>query len=131
MKSYEIPSDIGIQQENKETEELNTNMMALKNNLDEARKLYIGKDKRTLQILDIYSDLRVKIYADYEGLDHPITNSWMKLWEIIISMNLLPNNSNTVFCNAELPGNFIYALNMLLKYKREKIKMVWFFFVSR
>ena len=51
----------------------------------------------------------MKIFDDYNP-DHSITNSWMKMWEMIITNNLLPNKSNTVLCNAEMPGNFVYAI---------------------
>jgi hypothetical protein len=120
MKEYEIKRSFDEPrpppQENKE-------ILMIKDELDVAKEQYIRIDKKELQILDIYSELKMTIFNKY-GSDHPITNSWMKLWEMIISMDLLPNKSNTVFCNAEMPGNFVYAL-ICYSNTREK-ELIWY-----
>jgi FtsJ-like methyltransferase/mRNA capping enzyme len=117
MKEYEIKRSLDdplpIPQENKE-------ITILKDDLDIAKEQYIGIDKRELLALDIYADLKIEIFEKY-GAEHPITNSWIKLWEIIIKFNLLPNMSNTVFCNAELPGNFVYAIICYCKTRGKKL----------
>ena len=121
MKDYEIKRSfekpvLPIPQENKE-------MSRLKDELDIAKERYIRIDKRELQVLDIYADMKITIFNKYNP-DHSITNSFMKLWEIMISMDLLPNKSNTVFCNSEMPGNFVYAIICYCN-TREK-ELIWY-----
>jgi FtsJ-like methyltransferase/mRNA capping enzyme/mRNA capping enzyme, beta chain len=102
---------------------VNGDMPFAKTALDSAREMYRGKTNEVLQVLDIYSGLREEIRAKYKAI-HPITNAWMKLWEMIITENLLPKDSNTVFCNAELPGNFVYAINCYCNSRNKKLR--WF-----
>jgi hypothetical protein len=54
------------------------------------------------------------------------TNAWLKMWETIKDFNLFPNTSKKykVFCNAELPGAFIFAINHWMK--NHKIDYEWF-----
>ena len=48
------------------------------------------------------------------------TNAWLKCWEMINNYNLLPDKDLTVFCNAEFPGAFIFAINHYIKTKIKK-----------
>ena len=44
-----------------------------------------------------------------------VTNAWMKCYELIYDYGLITEDTNTVFCNAELPGGFIAAVNHYMK----------------
>jgi len=47
-----------------------------------------------------------------------MTNAWLKCWEIINEFNLLPlQGHSNVFCNAEFPGAFIYAIHHYIQTK--------------
>jgi hypothetical protein len=57
------------------------------------------------------------------------TNAWLKCWEMIHFYKLIPtNHSNdyTVFCNAEFPGAFIFAINHYIKTKTTNKNYNWF-----
>ena len=57
------------------------------------------------------------------------TNAWIKCWEMIHFYKLIPtNHSNdfTVFCNAEFPGAFIFAINHYIKTKTKNKNYEWF-----
>lgn len=47
-----------------------------------------------------------------------MTNAWLKCWEMIYVFRLIPLKGHVnLFCNAELPGAFIFALNHFIKTK--------------
>jgi len=57
------------------------------------------------------------------------TNAWLKCWEMIIFYKLIPvdhKDDFTVFCNAEFPGAFIFAINHYIKTKTKNKKYEWF-----
>jgi len=55
-----------------------------------------------------------------------ITNAWMKCWEMIHTFKLVPDNTFTVFCNAEFPGAFVLALNHYIKTCTKNKKYEWY-----
>lgn len=64
-----------------------------------------AQDKR----LDFYYKLKHEVA---EKLKHPVTNAYLKMRELAIHFDML-DGVNKVFCNAELPGNFILAIRDL------------------
>jgi 23S rRNA U2552 (ribose-2'-O)-methylase RlmE/FtsJ len=47
-----------------------------------------------------------------------LTNAWLKCWEMVHKFTLLPNHGSVkLFCNAELPGAFLFALNHFIATK--------------
>jgi hypothetical protein len=50
--------------------------------------------------------------------NHSMTNAWLKCWEMIHTFELVPREGNfNVFCNAEFPGAFLFAINHLVRTK--------------
>lgn len=57
------------------------------------------------------------------------TNAWLKCWEMIHFYHLIPSNHSddfTVFCNAEFPGAFIFAINQYIKTKTHNKRYKWY-----
>ena len=57
------------------------------------------------------------------------TNAWLKCWEMIHFYHLIPRDHSddfTVFCNAEFPGAFIFAINQYIKTKTQNKNYKWF-----
>ena len=47
-----------------------------------------------------------------------LTNAWLKCWEMVHKFTLLPTHGSVkLFCNAELPGAFLFALNHFIATK--------------
>jgi hypothetical protein len=58
-----------------------------------------------------------------------ITNAFLKCWEMINEFNLIPYNKSddyTVFCNAEFPGAFIFAIHQYINTYTNNKKYKWF-----
>ena len=73
--------------------------------------------------LDYFSFLRKEIGIPY------VTNAFLKCWEMIQDFDLIPANHNsdyTVFCNAELPGAFIFAINYYIKTRTSNPSFKWY-----
>ena len=105
----------------------------LKNRVNDAKELidcFINSDKRKDKFygiestnLDYFSYLRKEIGIPY------VTNAFLKCWEMIQEFNLIPKDHSsdyTVFCNAELPGAFIYAINYFMKSKTNNPSFKWY-----
>lgn len=56
-----------------------------------------------------------------------VTNATLKLYEILEQFPFIRKNTNTfnVFCNAELPGGFIVAINHYIKTKHPIVEFDW------
>ena len=57
------------------------------------------------------------------------TNAWIKCWEMVHFYHLIPKNHSddfTVFCNAEFPGAFIFAINHYIKTETSNKKYKWY-----
>jgi hypothetical protein len=88
-----------------------------------------------LRAVDIYSGLKPKVRRHYNG--QAVTNAWLKMYEMTTEMGLVPavrvpDGSNPqythvlrAFCNAELPGAFICALNHYLCTWHPETRFEW------
>lgn len=90
------------------TKELND----AKTKLDEIPEYIYG---RLAACLDNYRNLRNIIYSTTKM--QIVTNASLKIYEMIVQFNLIAHNVSNfnVFCNAELPGGFIIAINHYIK----------------
>jgi uncharacterized protein YbgA (DUF1722 family) len=80
--------------------------------------------------LDFYRSLRAVIKKKYNM--QVVTTASNKLYEILTQMNIIKNllqktrqNHIDVFCNAELPGGFIVAINHYIKTLLPEIQLNW------
>ncbi len=82
-------------------------------------------------IIDIYKPLRYEIERSFNA--KPVTNAWMKYWEIYHQYGLIPDPARnhgqgqkfTAFFNAELPGAALCALNHYMKTLRPGVTFDW------
>jgi DNA-directed RNA polymerase II subunit RPB2 len=81
------------------------------------------------RILDTYAKLRTIVVEKY-NMEHA-TNAALKMYELIYQMDLLTNSQKQclpvvqAFCNAELPGAFVIAINHYMKTKCISSKFDW------
>jgi hypothetical protein len=76
-------------------------------------------------IIDTYKPLRYRIEKEFNA--RPVTNAWMKYWEIYHQYDLIPTTSKfTAFFNAELPGAALCALNHYMKTVRPRTDFKWY-----
>lgn len=81
-----------------------------------------------LRIVDMYGGLKYRIMREFGGQN--VTNAWLKIYEIVIQMDLIPK-ANTAkggvraFFNAELPGAFTCAINHYMKTFRKNVSYDW------
>ena len=56
-----------------------------------------------------------------------VSNAWLKCWEMIHAFSLIPAVANdyNVFCNAEFPGSFIFAIHHYIQTKTQIKKYEW------
>ena len=57
------------------------------------------------------------------------SNAWLKCWEMLCYYRLIPDHHGddyTVFCNAEFPGSFIFAINHYIHTKTDNPQFKWF-----
>lgn len=99
-----------------------------KEDIDKFHKF--DKDKELFyQKYTIYLD-QFKTYIRKNFNDNrTITNAWLKCWEMINFYRLIPTDHSdnfTVFCNAEFPGAFIFAIDHFIKTKTSNRKYEWF-----
>jgi len=75
--------------------------------------------------LDTFSTLRSKLHKQYNV--QVVTNATLKMFELLEYFKLVTTRSNTfnVFCNAELPGGFIVAINHYIKTKYPTTALNW------
>jgi DNA-directed RNA polymerase II subunit RPB2 len=103
---------------------------AAKSKLDEIPKNVYQVLSRSL---DMYAKLRT-IVADKYNMEHA-TNAALKMYELIYQMELLTDGAVggatqclpivQAFCNAELPGAFVIAINHFMKTKCVSSKFDW------
>jgi hypothetical protein len=77
-------------------------------------------------VFDTYKHL--KFHIEKAAGAWPVTNAWMKYWEIYIEYDIVPNHVDhtfTAFFNAELPGASLCALNHYMKTMRPTMKFEW------
>jgi len=120
-----LPSDGSEQFIIMETAQEN-NWFALKNALNKAKTNLDDIPEHTFydinSKLDMYATLRNIVKKTYNMEN--VTNAALKMYELINQMSLFTNKENTeclnnvnAFCNAELPGAFIIAINHYMKTK--------------
>lgn len=88
-----------------------------------------------LQAVDLYTGLKFTIRNLYGG--QAVTNAWLKMYEMTTEMGLVlavrapavddPDHTHVLraFCNAELPGAFICALNHYLCVWHPETRFEW------
>jgi DNA-directed RNA polymerase II subunit RPB2 len=82
-----------------------------------------------MNTLDMYARLRNLVQKNY-NMEHA-TNAALKMYELINQMELLRNKNGdclpivNVFCNAELPGAFIIAINHFMRTKCISSEFDW------
>jgi len=74
---------------------------------------------------DMYNTLRQKLRNRFNV--QIVTNATLKMYEILEKFNFISQSTGsfTVFCNAELPGGFIIAINHYIKTKYPNIDFHW------
>jgi 23S rRNA U2552 (ribose-2'-O)-methylase RlmE/FtsJ len=99
---------------------LEQELMNTKLDIDKFHQFDPKKEKyynQVTRILDPFSFYRKEAQKQV----HPakcMTNAWLKCWEMIHVFQLVPNKDHIqLFCNAELPGAFLFALNHYIKTK--------------
>ena len=66
-----------------------------------------------------------KIAKQHVYPEETMTNAWLKCWEMIHVFRLLPETGHVrLFCNAELPGAFLFAINHFI-YTKSKATFEW------
>lgn len=89
----------------------------IKNELNSAKNLLdnISQDEyyNISRQLDEYRTMKKIISSRYKM--QIVTNASLKMYELISQMYLINKNKINAFCNAELPGGFIIAINHYLK----------------
>lgn len=86
-----------------------------------AKKLLEADDiketvETTLHIVDLYAGLKYRMTKSFNGQN--VTNAWIKIYEIIAQMGIIPLHSEgaiRAFFNAELPGAFTVATNHFVR----------------
>jgi len=114
-------SNVELNHNNDEFDEIREMLNSRKTLLDsipEKTYSYISQN------LDSYRNLRTLLALHYSM--QVVTNATIKIYEIITQMDIIKKNDISVFCNAELPGNFIIGINHYLKtiYKTSTFKWV-------
>lgn len=101
------------------------------NNIDAFHK----NDPKKIEFYNICSGFldQFKHYMKMEQRDKRqtknFTNAWIKCWEMVHFYHLIPKDHSddfTVFCNAEFPGAFIFAINQYIKTKTDNKNYKWF-----
>ena len=75
--------------------------------------------------LDLYQDLKRRLRTEY-GVP-VVTNAMLKLYELLSQQELplVPAGPVRAFCNAELPGAFVIALNQYMRGVRPECEFEW------
>lgn len=79
-----------------------------------------------LKICDLYGGLRYYVQKEFNG--QHVTNAWLKMYEMIVQLGLIPQGSSgayRVFFNSELPGAFTVATNHYMKTMCPDTKYDW------
>lgn len=93
----------------------------LRTRIDEAKNKLNSVDQASsiLLCLDMFADMRQRLEDKYNMVN--ATNATIKMYELLHHMQLLIGTNGiclptvNVFCNAELPGGFIIAINHFVK----------------
>jgi cap2 methyltransferase len=84
--------------------------------------------RRVTSVLDPFKAF-MRYQKEKTPLPKTMTNAWLKCWELIHEYQLIPRDHSlewTVFCNAELPGAFIFAIDHYIQTKTKSPRYTWF-----
>jgi len=82
---------------------------------------FYGKTSNQLDPFNFYRK-QLKSFITPEA---SITNAWLKCWEMVHVFQLIPyEGSMKIFCNAELPGAFLFALHHFI-YTKTRVTYDW------
>ena len=141
------------EKEKEKKENIRPKILYLKNSLEEHKKkiddFHLYQQDREIfyslvtNFFDRFSNFKQTIgkhykYITYEKeirggkertvFNNRISNAWLKCWEILHSFPIVPyylNRKYKVFCNAEFPGSFIFAIHHYLLTKRINFEYEW------
>jgi len=104
---------------------LNDEINAAKSKLDDIPSAVFSN---LTTLLDMYANLRTIVKKNYNMEN--ATNAALKMYELIYQMELLTNGTACLpvvqaFCNAELPGAFIIAINHYMKTRCVSSQFDW------
>ena len=111
-KYFDPPSftyEISLTSENVPFElmtDIKTNLDAVKNKMDKMDQTILSQK---LRHADPFSRTK-KLIEQKLNAEH-VSNAWVKMLQMLNSFNLIKNSDAKIFCNAELPGAFIFAIN--------------------
>jgi len=75
------------------------------------------------QKLDAFKPMKHTLAYKYRI--QTVTNATLKIYELVTQMNLIKSNKISVFCNAELPGNFIIGINHYMQTMHKNAVFRW------
>jgi cap2 methyltransferase len=80
---------------------------------------------RLMRALDLYASLRARLKAETNLLIS--TNASLKMYELLVQMELVGAGAADVkaFCDAELPGAFVVAVNHYVRTQRPGVSFDW------
>jgi len=90
---------------------------------DRHLEAYYGKVTKLYDRFAFYKNNKELIKPYYR-----VSNAWLKCWEMIHAFSLIPSTYEkeyNVFCNAEFPGSFIFAIHHYLQTKTQIKKYQW------
>ena len=84
--------------------------------------------RRVTALLDPFKTL-LRNQRQKTPLPKTMTNAWLKCWELFHEYHLIPTDHSpewTVFCNAELPGAFLFAIDHFIQTKTQSPRYEWY-----
>jgi len=124
--SYRITNDgVGENDARNLQDKLKEKLNDAKSKLDAFYDTKLSKPFRTvLQATDPGFSIKNFISSTFKAQN--CSNAWPKCYELVEHFDLLPDRDTTVFCNAEFPGSFIFALNHYSKTRFPNRTMKWY-----
>lgn len=99
---------------------LENELMKMKCSIDEFHQFNEQKEayyNQLTRLLDPFSFYRKTVKRNVFP-EKSMTNAWLKCWEMIHVFKLIPPRGHVnLFCNAELPGAFLFAMNHFIRTK--------------
>lgn len=85
----------------------------IKIELDEVKNKMDKMDQNTLNQKLRHADpfSKTKKIIEQKLNAENVSNAWIKMMQMLNSFQLIKNSDSKIFCNAELPGAFIFAIN--------------------
>ncbi len=96
-------------------------MRQIRAELDAAMQ-FLDADPRALRPFNIFGNLRRVVSKKYGA--QAVTNAWLKMRELVMRLDV-GKTTLRVFCNAELPGAFVSALNHYARTRHPEMKFEW------